>query len=57
MDKVGDNPTDEEVKKEEEKFKGLCLLKRSDMLRFGTLLNELHNASYASRYDYPTLQS
>ena len=38
MDKIGDYPTYQEVKVEEENFKGMCLLKRSDMLCYEPFL-------------------
>ena len=41
MDKVGDEPTRKEVKREEEKYKGIFLLKRSVILRDEPLIKGL----------------
>ena len=41
MDKEGDDPIHKEFKVEEETFKGMFLLNRSDMLNYGLLIEEL----------------
>ena len=46
-----------EVTKEEETFKGMCLIKKSDMLHYGPLLEELHNYSDVGRDEYPNSKS
>ena len=35
----------------------MCLINRSDIIRYVPLLKELQNYSYVGRYEYPTSQS
>ena len=47
--KTSDKPTPEEVLTEEEKFKAICILKRSDENRYDGLLEELKSSEYAGK--------
>jgi hypothetical protein len=48
------NPSKEEVRREEEKFSAIHVLQTSDPVRYNDLNEELKNASYVGRDDYPT---
>ena len=47
------DPTKKELEKEEEMFLVIHLLENSDTSRFGTLKDELVNASFVGRNEYP----
>ena len=48
-----DNITDKEKEVEENKFKAIILLKRSDPNRYGAFLTELQNSAHLDRDEYP----
>jgi hypothetical protein len=53
MDKEEDEPTEDEIDVEENKFKAICFIKRSDPNRYKSLLNDLKHAAYVGRDEYP----
>lgn len=53
-DKSIDTMSDDEIKEEEDKFKAVCLLQRSDPERYDDLCNDLQKGSYLGRDEYPT---
>ena len=54
MDAVDkDNPTEKEKQIEEDKFKAIVFLKRSDQGRYGNFLTELQNSAHLNRDEYP----
>ena len=54
VEKTGATATDDEIFQEEEKFKAICLIKRSDPGRYGIVLDELKNAAFVGRDEYPS---
>jgi hypothetical protein len=48
-----DDPTDEEVEAEENKFKAIVFLKRGDIKRYGDLVKELENSTHLGQDEYP----
>ena len=52
-----DNPTDLERETEENKFKAIVFLKRSDPIRYGEFLAELQNSAHLDRDEYPTSET
>jgi len=46
-------PSADDIKKEKEKFKAICILLRSDEFRYGVLLGELCKSAYLVRDEYP----
>ena len=53
MEKAGMDPTPEEITAEEEKFKSMCLLKRSNTNRYSNLVIDLKKGMYVGRDEYP----
>jgi len=48
------NPTRDEINAEEERFKAMCHLKRSDSVRYGKMLKSLEESPDLGRGEYPT---
>jgi hypothetical protein len=53
MEKEDEEPTAKEIDIEENKFKAICFIKRSDPNRYRSLLNDLKHAAYVGRDEYP----
>ena len=53
MTKEDDDPTDDEIKTEEDKMQAILLLKKSDEKRYGGLLKSLKEGSFLARDEYP----
>ena len=54
MDKESDLPTAQEIRNEEEKFKAILFLKRSDEGRYKELTSKLQESSWLGKDEYPT---
>ena len=54
MEKAGSVATSVETATEVERYKAICYLKQSDKKRHGDLMDELQNAAYVGRDEYPT---
>ena len=54
MDKNSDVPTAQEIRNEEEKFKAILFLKRSDEGRYKELISKLQESSWLGKDEYPT---
>ena len=52
-----DNITDAEIEAEENKFKAIVFLKRSDPTRYGGFLTELQNSAHLDRNEYPVSET
>ena len=48
-----DNPSNKEIETEQNKFKAIVFLKRSDPSRYGEFLAELQNSAHLNRDEYP----
>eukprot|EP00957_Ditylum_brightwellii_P137679 10495716-Ditylum_brightwellii.AAC.1 len=57
MYKASNDPTDEKLKLEEDKFKAMCLLKQSDTTRYQELTTLLKISAYLGKDKYPQMRS
>ena len=53
MTKGNDDPTDDEIKAEEDKMQAILLLKNADEKRYGGLSKSLKEGSFLARDEYP----